>query len=112
MPMIIRTSFKMLVLGLLLTGCRTMPDGQNASNSEIENQLTEPKDFNNYQEVFKYIAKNEGFELDDTSNEDFLLKLAADSKIEVCQLEGFKLPVCIVRTDYYQYFDDPAGVYN
>jgi len=110
MPMIIRTSFWMFLLGLLLTGCGTLPlHPDNPSPPETENNQIEPKNFSSYCELFKFIAKNEGFEPGDADNGDFLLKLAADSKIEACQAEGFKLPVIVVTPNYYYYFDYSDG---
>lgn len=105
-----KISFWIFLLGLLLAGCATLPlYPDNPSPPETENKQIEPKDFSNYYELFKYIAKNEGFEPGHADNEDFLLKLAADSKIETYQVDGIKLPVIIVTPHYYTYLVGPLA---
>lgn len=99
-----------VLLFLLVTGCTSLQTNQQIVRGDVENQLDKPRKFSNYREIFKYIADNESKSTVDPINDDKLLKLAADSQIDVCRVEGHLPPILVVTASYYNFFNNNMGV--
>ena len=97
-----------LVLGGGLFGCSTTKPALTAGDADVK-QIKLPIKFAGYREFFTFVAQNTYGGM--PTNADTLLKLAADSSIEIIGLDFKQMPyVYVVESGYFNgEFDEIRG---
>jgi hypothetical protein len=91
------------LLLILVPACRH-PNTQRESGSGIDDGVSKPRHFSNYQRVYSYIARNESFGKNDVSESD-AFRIAADSRLDVCRPTGSFPPVYVITVHKYSFFN-------
>jgi hypothetical protein len=101
------------VIGLmyLSVGCVSNPTQYDSNTAETA--LTTPRYYSNYHDLFKYIAQNELIPSGVASvDESSILKIAADSEVEVCRPQDYTSTLYVITPRYFLSYGAGFRIYD